>query len=323
MAMAHDDTRHGPDCATCAVIVLFKPDLDAVAAMVKTLAGEVDTLLLYLNSPLESPHRGQLAALAGTTPITFLGDGENRGLGAAYNAALTHAAGAGARYMLLLDQDSIPPAGMVASLAAGLDQLVAAGERPAAMGPQPVDADGAPLPSPRPKTSPAGLDHAGWDRAGLDRVDFLISSGSLVLVENFSVAGPFRDDFFIDAIDLEWCFRAWARGLSVWRDSRITMPHTLGRGPLVKGLGVRMTDQPPFRIHTYLRNQIAMLAMAHVPMIWKLRFLVTLPVRCLLLLARGRFSPAMRTAIIQGIADGWKGRLGSPEDAWRRINSRT
>jgi rhamnosyltransferase len=156
----------------------------------------------------------------------------------------------------------------------------------------------------------------------LARVDFLISSGSLVLVENFSAVGLFREDFFIDAIDLEWCFRARARGLSIWRDAQITMPHTLGRGTLLKGLGVRMTDQPAFRIHTYLRNQIAMLGMAHVPRAWKLRFLLTLPVRCLLLLVRRRFSPAMRAAIIQGIADGRAGRLGSPASAWRRINSK-
>jgi rhamnosyltransferase len=318
--MIDDDTRDKPDCDTCAVIVLFQPDLDAVGAMVKTLAGEVDALLIYLNSPLASPQKRQLAALSDAAPVTFLGDGGNRGLGTAYNAALAHAASAGARYVLLLDQDSMPPPGMVTRLVAGLDRLVAAGARPAAVGPQPVDAEGVALPSPRPK---ACTSHAGLDRAGLESVDFLISSGSLVLVANFAAAGPFREDFFIDAIDLEWCFRAWARGLSIWRDAQIAMPHTLGRGPLLKGLGVRMTDQPAFRLHTYIRNQIAMLAMAHVPRAWKLRFLMTLPVRCLLLLARRQFSPAVRMAVIQGIADGWAGRLGSPEDAWRRIRSRS
>lgn len=322
--MRDDDTHAGLDGETCAMIVLFKPDLDAVAAMVKALDGEVGALLLYLNSPLETSHRRQLAAVADAVPITFLGDGENRGLGAAYNAAIAHAASAGARYLLLLDQDSMPPPGMVARLATGLDRLVAAGAAPAAAGPQPVDADGAPLPGPRAKGSAPsiGPDQAGSDQHGLARVDFLISSGSLLLVENFSAVGPFREDFFIDAIDLEWCFRARAHGLSIWRDSQISMPHTLGRGTLVKGLGVRMTDQPAFRIHTYLRNQIAMLEMAHVPTAWKLRFLVTLPVRCLLLLVRRRFSPAMRAAIIQGIADGWAGRLGSPVSAWHRINSK-
>ncbi|MCV5902536.1 hypothetical protein OFN63_41200, partial [Escherichia coli] len=63
-------------------------------------------------------------------------------------------------------------------------------------------------------------------------VEFLATSGSLVDIAAFDRIGPFRDDYFIDAVDLEWCFRAWSRSYSCWIARAVAMEHTVGAGVL-------------------------------------------------------------------------------------------
>ena len=150
------------------------------------------------------------------------------------------------------------------------------------------------------------------------RVAFVISSGSLVDVEAAAAIGPFRADYFIDAIDLEWCFRAGARGFSIWVADRVRMDHRLGRGVIrLPVLGILLADQPPRRLYTYLRNQLAMLRLPHVPAAHKTRMLLSLPLRLPVYLVRNGFSREARAALLNGLRDGIAGRLGPPDGALR------
>ena len=149
-------------------------------------------------------------------------------------------------------------------------------------------------------------------------MSFVISSGSLVDVERAASVGPFRADYFIDAIDLEWCFRANACGFSIWIANEVTMDHRLGRGVIrIPLIGLLLADQPPRRLYTYLRNQLAMMRLPHVPFRHKAKTLLSLPVRLPVYLARNGFSRESRAAIRNGLRDGWAGRLGPPDDAFR------
>ena len=295
---------------TLAGVVTFRPDPAALQRLVAAVAGDVLALVIVANSPLSPDLKRDLARAAAGTPLLWEEPEQNIGLGTAYNAILGRAAAAGADWALLLDQDSTPGPGMVRDLERVADRLRQEAAPLAIVGPTPIDARGRRYKM-RLGTAPA--------RLGARPAEFLNSSGSLISLEAFRDVGPFPQSFFIDAIDIEWCYRAASRGWSIFVADEVVMPHSLGSGVHVLPAGLRVVRQPPERIYTYLRNQLALLRLPHVPFAWKARFALTLPLRLAVYLWDGRFDRAIRTAIRLGLADGSAGRFPYPPDVWKRI----
>lgn len=286
---------------TIAGIVLYHPEPGELLRLAASVAGEAAEVVLYCNSPLDDAEEARLRS---TIPnLAIVRPEGNRGLGCAYNAFMARATELGAARLLLLDQDSLPSPGMISRLSEVASALSVGGERPAVVGPRPVGADGVPLKLPLVP---------GRHRGDALRAAFVISSGSLVLVDAAREVGPFREDFFIDAIDIEWCLRAGAAGYSIWVAGGVPMDHRLGRGVIRLPFGIHLADQPARRLYTYLRNQVAMLRLGHVPNGYKLKTLLTMPARLLVHLARNRFSRDYRQAVWHGVLDGAAGRLGPP-----------
>jgi rhamnosyltransferase len=287
-----------------AAIILYRPDIAHIARMIAALRGDVGLIALYLNSVLDAKTRARLEEGA-PGQILWLGSGANVGLGEAYNECLDEAVRRGATRLLLFDQDSMPPPGLATRLDHTLKSLQEAQRNPVAIGPFAIDADGAAIKGPVAR---------GMAVAGAVEASFLISSGKMMDVDAARAVGAFRADFFIDAIDIEWCLRARFLGYSVWMDQGVKMDHQLGNGIITLPGGVmRITRQPSLRVYTYLRNQIAMLGMPHVPLGYKARFLLTLPIRLIVYLGADPSLP-MRRALWRGLRDGITHRLGSPMD---------
>ena len=295
---------------TVAGIVAFHPDACELLRLISAIAGDVGRIIVFANSALDAVIKDRLSSAAGQTPVTLISPGENVGLGKAYNRMVELARLEGAEFVLLLDQDSMPSAGMVCRLEDLADELVRRGEKPSLIGPRPVKSTGEPLKRIRQRRSRA---HCPTGVA----VEFAISSGSLIALKATAAVGPFNEDFFIDAIDIEWCSRAWDAGWSVWLAIDIPMTHRLGHGVIRLPFGLRLTDQPPKRLYTYFRNQVAMLRLPHVPVVWKLRFIAWLPARSFIYAVRHRFAFKIIRAIGLGLADGIMNRLGPPERGWR------
>jgi len=295
-------------------IVIYRPQFDALWRLVASLAGDVATVAIYANSPISSEMEKVLAQAAGSSKLVVLRPGLNRGLGAAYNALRHRARTDGSEFLLLLDQDSTPRPGMAEALMATYRRLTSRGERPAVIGPQPLDPEGEKMRLATAETHQDGQEPL--------RTRFVISSGSLIPLDALAAIGDFRADYFIDAIDIEWCLRAAAAGYSIWVDPAVPMPHRLGQGVIRLPLGMLLTDQPPRRLYTYIRNQLAMLRLPHVPAAHKAKFLVSLPIRLAVHLAHHRFSGACMAALVNGLRDGTLAHLGPPDRAlipfWRR-----
>lgn len=292
-------------------IVVYHPDETQLTRLVGRVAPGLREVVIFANSDISTEFEQALGAAAAPIPCRIARPGGNVGLGVAYDAFLEGAREAGDRFVFLLDQDSLPPEGGVARLAALHERLTAAGERAAVIGPRPLDPDGRPMKIATSESAgPSPL------RGEATRVAFVISSGSLVDVEAAQAIGPFREDYFIDAIDLEWCFRAGACGYSIWVADGIAMDHRLGQGVIrVPLVGLLLADQPPRRLYTYLRNQLDMLRLPHVPRGHKVKTLLSLPVRIPIYLIRNRFSRDVRAAIRNGLRDGISRRLGPPDRA--------
>jgi rhamnosyltransferase len=64
---------------------------------------------------------------------------------------------------------------------------------------------------------------------GLVSCSSMISSGSVMSAETYRKVGPFREDYFIDQVDTEYCFRAIQQGVPVYINTALTMKHEIGK----------------------------------------------------------------------------------------------
>ena len=274
-----------------AATVLYKPE----AGLLRTLCDALDegktSLIAICNSVLEPELRAGLERRATVTP---LGDGENIGLGAALNHAMEAAEAAGFTHVMLFDQDSTPEPDLPSAL---LQRALSVGGNLGAIGPRLV-------PPPGEGYKPIWYSFRGSGPSSARPVDFLPTSGSVVPVAAWRAVGPFRADFFIDGIDIEWSFRAWAAGYRMVLADDLTMRHCWGQ-PAEDARRAQIFRQGGLRNAYYLRNAVHQLRLDHVPRRWKLRSAARLAAQTLLLAARGQGGSALKA-----IRAGWRGELG-------------
>ena len=105
--------------------------------------------------------------------------------------------------------------------------------------------------------------------------DFLITSGSLLILKCIDEVGNMKESYFIDNIDLEWCFRAKSLGFDLVGTDAAVLYHAIGErssNPLVKaGL---LAQHNPSRTYYSSRNRIHLYGAAYSPLGWKLRDMV-------------------------------------------------
>lgn len=289
-------------------VTVFGPDRALLTALLDRLRADNIPTLAYIDGPVGTAIQADLLAELTTRPgLTLIHAPDNQGIGAALNALAGRAGELGAERLLIFDQDSLPNSGMATALDARMTALASAGGRPAAIGPRPVAPPaeaGAEYQPPRYPPMPGRR-----ARPGTKPVRYLISSGTLLDLSAFDAVGPFRADYVIDAIDVEWCFRAWSRGWSIWLADDVTMEHRIGHGVIRLG-PLRFPRQSPSRMATYIRNQAHGLRLPHVPLGWKLRSLVYLPLQIAVVSANGPHPATMFARLIGAARDGLAGRLG-------------
>lgn len=248
----------------CAVIIFHNASPDTLHNAVAAIAPQVDTLLLYDNW---NPQLCELDAAALPAHARWIGQGHNDGLGRAINRAAEVARASGHRWLLLLDQDSVPAPDMVATLLDAAGQLRTQGPL-AALGPRQRDARSgqqAPFirvgfPLNRKLSSNEGLATA---------CDFLITSGSLIPLDALAKVGGMDERLFIDNVDLEWCFRARHAGYRLYGVHRADMLHSIGddlRASRVKRRGVFI--HAPIRYYYIMRNRVLLYWRPATPGVW-------------------------------------------------------
>ncbi|WP_413318800.1 glycosyltransferase family 2 protein [Agrococcus sp. 1P02AA] len=293
-----------------AVAVTFRPDEAAIGDVLERAAAQVGTLVVLDNASPPTDGQHWLDRVVLPAGVELERSPTNVGLGAAYNRAAAIAAERGARFVLLLDQDSQLDDGCVDALLRHADARAALGPL-GAVGPTFVDArDGerAPFvrfgfPLNRKVHAPPGGD--------VD-ADFLISSGSLIPLSAIAAAGPFDEGLFIDSVDMEWCFRAKAAGLQLVGVADARMLHTIGDELVRLPGGGTMFVHSPLRLYMMTRNRVALWRREGTPPVWTAQ---DVP-RMLFKLARmtAFAAPRIRNAraMARGARDGWRGRQGPP-----------
>ena len=288
-------------------IVAFGPDPETFPALLAALVPSVGRVYVFVNGLIDP---GLRAGIECDRPdVVFIDSDLNFGVGVGLNLLALQALLAGYEGIVLFDQDSRPEAGMVEALVTARARLNAMGERPAAVGPRLVPPAGTGHKGPRYPAQP------GRRALGdLTPVRFLPTSGTLLDLAAFRRVGAFRADYFIDAVDVEWCMRAWARGHSCWLAGDVAMAHTVGEGAF-EALGLRTPRQRAFRMYSYVRNTMYGMRLPHVPLGWKLRQLVYVPAQLGLVFWRQGFDLSVLRRAALAARDGLTGRLGPPPGA--------
>lgn len=293
----------------CAVVVTFFPDVATLRRLVTATLPQVGGLVIVDNGAADDRLDGSCACFE-NDKVVILKQPGNIGLAAAFNRGIAWACERGFSHVLLLDQDSEPAGGMVdALLQAFLSSF--AEQRIAAVGPRFHDVrEDRHAPFVR-IGFPINCKMYGSGKDGRVACDFLISSGSLISLAALAHIGPMDERLFIDNVDLEWGFRAQAKGYALIGVCTTTMHHRLGhsRRQLPFGLGYVMVHDP-IRLYYIMRNRLLLYRLPHTPTLWTAQDIPRAFVKFLLFSLL--IAPRMDNIrfMLAGLRDGLLGRSG-------------
>lgn len=224
----------------CALFVTYHPDAgfpDRVAA----IRGQVGACLIVDNGA-DPDERKMLADLSRRQDVRLLLNDENVGLAAALNRGFAWARGNGFHWVIYLDQDSRPAGSLVETLVTAFEEYPRK-ERIAVIGSY---------------YWLAKRKHAlRTDRSWFEEKT-VITSGSMFSLPIHDRLGPFREDFFVDYVDNEYCLRARKNGCSVLAAKEISIRHAIGSPTLhtLFGRPYRVSNHPPWRRYHQARNLV-------------------------------------------------------------------
>jgi rhamnosyltransferase len=241
----------------CAIVVTYNPDASSLECIRGILKAAAHTVIID-NRSVESC-RQPLRELA-SPRVTWVENPDNVGVAAALNQGMRTAAGLGHRWCLLFDQDTkILPTTLA-------DLLEALNECRAELGPK-FGLLGS--------NFFHGLADGTADEASVPfcpgrrwlAKETVITSGTIIGLDSFEAIGPFREEFFIDHVDHEYCLRAQHKGFVVARTVWPVMVHRLGllgnrRSWVAFGAKKLVSMYSPLRHYYQIRN-LAVLVREH------------------------------------------------------------
>lgn len=246
------------------IIVTYQPELPVLEQLIAVLHQQGTRVLVVDNGSIENI-AGWNAQLE-TRAHTVVALGKNLGIAAAHNIGIHWAKEQDARYVLLMDQDSIPEPGMVDALWRHAE----ASRRTGAVGPR--YADSRRLNNHPPFMQVKGLKlvrHACTSPDQVLPVDYLISSGSLIPLSTLDAVGGMREDLFIDYVDIEWGLRAKQLGFQSYGVCAARMQHSLGDNH-VEFFGLSIPIHSALRHYYHFRNAFLLYRSRHIPLNWKI-----------------------------------------------------
>lgn len=232
------------------VIVYYNPEGDFLSRL-KSILNQVDELILFDNG--DEININIALQQLDCSKVVYHSENENKGIAFALNFARNHAIVHGFTFLATFDQDSIIKENFINELSFFLE-----------------DNNNISIVSPIYKDINSGEESAFPVKNGnfisrkkLSKMKILvdvfctITSGSLCRVTSLESIGEFRDDYFIDYVDNEYCLRALTKGFRVCVAPSVIMEHALGeRKKIDKLITITPTNYSPLRKYYMTRNRI-------------------------------------------------------------------
>ncbi|MBK7105840.1 MAG: glycosyltransferase family 2 protein [Ignavibacteriae bacterium] len=224
----------------CATVILYNPD-ENISDNIMTYINQVNLIIIIDNS--DKLNNSLFDKFKINEKVIYVVNGNNIGIAAALNIAARKASQKGFSFLLTMDQDSRAPKNMVENLLNIYEKKENVGIV-------------SPLHSNRYNT------HLKFENE-IDEVKIAMTSGNLLSLEVFKKVGEFRSDFFIDYVDIEFCFRLQLNNYKIIRANRIILEHN--EADLSSKKIFNKTFYPlnhkPFRLYYKTRNLLYLRSM--------------------------------------------------------------
>ncbi|WP_197439779.1 glycosyltransferase [Calycomorphotria hydatis] len=228
--------------STGAVVVTFYPGPDIDENLAK-IASQIEQIVVVDNgSPVDDIER--LQKILGRIPKgRLIENGSNLGIAAALNIGAREIISLGCNTILYFDQDSRVDNNLVECLQ---QHLIKGGSRVGLVAAKYRDG----------LTGKPCIPEGGRQRDQFYFIERIITSGTMMRSETYEQVGPFREDFFIDAVDHEYNSRIVRCGYTLGMTENTLMEHSIGNTGIVQ-VGekeVRTSNHSALRRYYMLRN---------------------------------------------------------------------
>lgn len=265
-----------------ATVVLFNPNLALLKRLYKSLYHQVDSIIFSDNSEdnsIKEDVKNWINQLI-QSDIIYLDLHKNHGIAYAQNRGIEVAKECGARFVLLLDQDSALPNTMVSDLISVYERLLHTNHKVATVGPSFLD-----------EKSNVLARIIRYDKIGIQKIipdeskDFerahhIISSGSLIPIKVLNEVGMMKESLFIDMVDTEWCIRAKLYGYDSFVAPKTIMRHSIGDEFV--SVGQRKVNlHSDFRNYFIIRNSVYVILYERISLNFRIAQLLRVPLHIL------------------------------------------
>jgi len=286
-----------------AVVVTYKTTYSELQNLINSLYSQVTQIILVNNEC-------NLDILGQDKKIKQFNFRENLGIAKAQNIGIKYAIANGADFILISDQDSLYPKNYIIQL---LDvyKHVSALNKVAAVGPVYMDHNKNMKIQPMVSFGKVFLKKSDKNTE-LFYPSHLISSGMLLNKEILETVGYPREDFFIDWVDTEWCWRAISGGYKIVQSPDVVLRHSIGIE--IKPAGLKFaTIHNNLRDYYKIRNALyILLYLKYIPFQNKFYLFNNINKNITIAIMKALLDKKYRSNILIGRAllDGCKGRLG-------------
>lgn len=245
------------------IIVTFNPDRDNLFKLISSLENDLSYICVVDNCSSNNVIDDQLFFSINKLELVKLSD--NFGIAYAQNIGIKKAIQNNAEYILFFDQDSSIEPDFVQHLYEDYNAIKEQNVPIAAIGPRFID-ERYNFYYPGLKLNNIGL----IDKFDVSHIkapceaSVLISSGTLVSIDALKEIGLMREDFFIDFVDTEWCFRALSIGYKIYISKKAFMKHSIG-DDVIRIFNFNIPVHSAFRRYYRVRNLFFMWKMSYIP----------------------------------------------------------
>ena len=218
-------------------IVLFNPNIERLRISLESISSQTESVVLVDNASINIQDVKKLLAHYENTFL--ISNKKNNGLAYALNQLCSYAFEQQCDWFLTLDQDTVCPSSMVSQLLKHCKEDIGI-------------------------LCPA-VDYEGLNIKSKDcQEEFsqtyaCMTSGSLTNIRAWKEVGGFRDDFFIDFVDNDFCMKLELHNYKIWRVNSCIMHHQLGDAQEKKLLGIfkfKASCHSPWRYYYMIRNNL-------------------------------------------------------------------
>ncbi len=289
---------------TVAIVVTYNPDLNDFSQFCNKLLKQFSDVIIVDNNSTNIDLI--YSEFSSNNRIKFRINSTNCGLAIAQNQGIHLAIENLAQSFCIFDQDSQIEDGYLEILINDYNKLIDERKRIASIGPVIVDqTTGEDYPA--PIYNGMFLKRKFLKSNEVQNCSYIIASGSLYETKTFQEVGMFNEQFFINYIDVEWCFRALGLGYEIYMTSNCKLIQNVGLFRK-KFFGRSIPVHNPIRRYYATRNSILMMFLPHVSIGYKIREIFFNPLRLIFDCLVAGNSKQRISLFFKGYADGIKNK---------------